>query len=76
MAPVRALDSSCACLRRAVACARVGLLASASRTRRSSSGDWKSVHHCAGMSIAGLRCWAAPAVPGDVTVVVGCGSGV
>ncbi len=55
VAPVRALASSCACLRRAVACASVGLLASASRTRRSSSGEWNSVHHCAGMSAAELE---------------------
>ena len=73
VAPVRAFDSSCASLRRAVACASVGLFAKASRTRRSSSGEWNNVHHCAGTSIAGLKCCAAPAGPAVLAVWVGCG---
>src|SRR5436190_4140770 len=76
VAPVRALDSSCAWVSRATAWVRVGLWSSASRTMRSSCGDWKSIHHCSGTSAVASKCCAAPAIPGALAVAEDCGSDV
>ena len=76
VAPVRAVSSSCACLSRAVACTSVGLFRSASLTMPLSSGEWNTVHHCAGISADGFKCWMLPAGPALLTVSFGCGWGV
>src|SRR5579871_3576806 len=59
-APCCAYTFSSATLSAACAAWTFGLALMARSTRRLSSGEWNSVHHCAGMSRSCTRRWDSP----------------